>query len=63
MANWLFKSEPSVWSFEMQAAAGAKGTDWSGIRNHSAKLDMMAMNRASAAFSTIPTTARRSSAS
>jgi predicted RNA-binding protein with PUA-like domain len=43
MAHWLFKSEPSVWSFEMQAAAGEKGTDWSGIRNHSAKLNMMAM--------------------
>ena len=43
MAHWLFKSEPSVWSFEMQVAAGEKGTDWSGIRNHSAKLNMMAM--------------------
>ena len=43
MAHWLFKSEPSVWSFEMQVNAGAKGTEWSGIRNHSAKLNMMAM--------------------
>jgi predicted RNA-binding protein with PUA-like domain len=43
MAHWLFKSEPSVWSFEMQVAAGDKGTEWSGIRNHSAKLNMMAM--------------------
>ena len=43
MAHWLFKSEPSVWSYEMQVAAGQKGTEWSGIRNHSAKLNMMAM--------------------
>jgi predicted RNA-binding protein with PUA-like domain len=43
MAHWLFKSEPSVWSFEMQVAEGAKGTSWNGVRNHSAKLNMMAM--------------------
>jgi len=43
MARWLFKSEPSVWSFEMQMQAGEKGTEWSGIRNHSAKLNMMSM--------------------
>ena len=43
MAHWLFKSEPSAWSFEMQVAAGKKGTPWTGVRNHSAKLNMMAM--------------------
>src|SRR3984957_8160774 len=43
MAHWLFKSEPSVWSFQMQVAEGAKGTSWNGVRNHSAKLNMMAM--------------------
>ena len=43
MPHWLFKSEPSVFSFEKLAGEGAKGTDWSGIRNHSAKLNMMAM--------------------
>ena len=43
MAHWLFKSEPSAFSFEMQVGAGKKGTDWSGVRNHSAKLNMMAM--------------------
>ena len=43
MAHWLFKSEPSVWSFDQMKAAGAKGTSWNGIRNHSAKLNMMAM--------------------
>ena len=43
MAHWLFKSEPSVWSFARLAACGEAGTDWSGVRNHSAKLAMQAM--------------------
>lgn len=43
MPHWLFKSEPSAFSFEKLTAEGAKGTDWSGVRNHSAKLNMMAM--------------------
>ncbi len=43
MAHWLFKSEPSVWSFDAQVAEGEKGTGWNGVRNHSAKLNMMAM--------------------
>ena len=43
MAHWLFKSEPSAWSFDKLTDCGAKGTDWSGVRNHSAKLNMQAM--------------------
>jgi predicted RNA-binding protein with PUA-like domain len=43
MAHWLFKSEPSAWSFDKLAELGAAGTDWSGVRNHSAKLNMQAM--------------------
>ena len=43
MAHWLFKSEPSAWSFDRLAGLGAAGTDWSGVRNHSAKLNMQAM--------------------
>ena len=50
MAHWLFKSEPSAWSFDMLVAAGEKGTDWSGIRNHSAKLNMMAMKQGDRGF-------------
>jgi predicted RNA-binding protein with PUA-like domain len=50
MAHWLFKSEPSVWSYEMQVAAGKKGTQWTGVRNHSAKLNMMAMKKGDQAF-------------
>lgn len=43
MNYWLFKSEPSSWSWEQQVKAGAKGTFWSGVRNHLAKKNMMAM--------------------
>jgi predicted RNA-binding protein with PUA-like domain len=43
MAHWLYKSEPSVWSWDQQVAAGRDGTFWSGVRNHSAKLNLMAM--------------------
>ena len=43
MPHWLFKSEPSAWSFAQQQAAGEKGTSWNGVRNHAAKLNMMAM--------------------
>jgi predicted RNA-binding protein with PUA-like domain len=41
MAHWLFKSEPSVYSFDRLVAD--KTTEWSGVRNHSAKLNMIAM--------------------
>ena len=41
MAHWLVKSEPSVWSWDQQAAAGAKGTHWNGVRNHLAKKHLM----------------------
>lgn len=43
MRYWLFKSEPSVWSWDAQVKAGAKGTHWNGVRNHLAKQQMMAM--------------------
>jgi predicted RNA-binding protein with PUA-like domain len=43
MAHWLYKSEPFKWSWEMQVAAGEAGTFWDGVRNHSAKLNLMRM--------------------
>jgi predicted RNA-binding protein with PUA-like domain len=43
MAHWLFKSEPSTWSFDQQLEAGKDGTFWNGVRNHLAKQHMMAM--------------------
>jgi predicted RNA-binding protein with PUA-like domain len=43
MAHWLYKSEPSVWSWDNQVAQGAQGTFWNGVRNHVAKQNLMAM--------------------
>jgi predicted RNA-binding protein with PUA-like domain len=40
---WLYKSEPSSWSWQQQVAAGPDGTPWNGVRNHSAKLHLQAM--------------------
>jgi predicted RNA-binding protein with PUA-like domain len=50
MAHWLIKSEPSVWSWDQQVAAGAKGTHWNGVRNHLAKQQLMAMKIGEEAF-------------
>ena len=50
MAHWLVKSEPSAWSFADQIAAGEKGTSWNGVRNHAAKLNLMAMKVGEEAF-------------
>ena len=50
MAYWLFKSEPSSWSWDRQVEAGAKGTFWNGVRNHSAKLNLMAMKTGDQGF-------------
>jgi predicted RNA-binding protein with PUA-like domain len=50
MAYWLMKSEPDTWSWDQQVKAGAKGTPWTGIRNHTAKLNMMKMKKGDRAF-------------
>ncbi|MDE3015723.1 MAG: EVE domain-containing protein [Pseudomonadota bacterium] len=50
MKHWLIKSEPSVWSWAMQRAAGAQGTAWTGVRNHLARQHLMAMKHGDRAF-------------
>jgi predicted RNA-binding protein with PUA-like domain len=50
MAKWLYKSEPSVWSWDQQVEAGAKGTHWNGVRNHVAKQNLMAMKKGEQGF-------------
>jgi len=50
MAYWLIKSEPDAWSWEEQVAAGPKGTAWTGVRNHAAKLNLMKMKTGDRAF-------------
>ena len=43
MQYWLFKSEPDVFSFDMLKAKGAKGEEWTGIRNYQARNNMRLM--------------------
>ena len=43
MAYWLFKSEPSVWSWDDQMARGDAGEEWDGVRNYQARNNMRAM--------------------
>ncbi|TWG97987.1 putative RNA-binding protein with PUA-like domain [Mesorhizobium sp. J18] len=43
MAYWLFKSEPSTWSWEMQKKKGDAGQQWDGVRNYQARNNMRAM--------------------
>ncbi|MBM7048944.1 MULTISPECIES: EVE domain-containing protein [Rhizobium] len=43
MAHWLYKSEPSSWSWQRQKDAGEKGTEWTGVRNYLARNNMRAM--------------------
>jgi predicted RNA-binding protein with PUA-like domain len=50
MSYWLFKSEPDAWSWEQQKKKGAKGEPWSGVRNHTAKLNMKAMKKGDLGF-------------
>ncbi len=37
MRYWLFKSEPSTWSWDDQVAKGDAGEEWDGVRNYQAR--------------------------
>ena len=50
MAYWLLKSEPDDWSWGKQVASGAKGAEWTGIRNHTAQRNLRAMKKGERAF-------------
>ncbi len=43
MAYWLFKSEPSTWSWDQQVAKGDVGEEWDGVRNYQARNHMRTM--------------------
>ena len=43
MAYWLFKSEPSEWSWDEQVAKGDAGEEWDGVRNYQARNYMRQM--------------------
>ena len=43
MRYWLFKSEPSTWSWDDQVAKGDRGEEWDGVRNYQARNFMREM--------------------
>ena len=43
MRYWLFKSEPSTWSWDDQVAKGDAGEEWDGVRNYQARNTMREM--------------------
>ena len=43
MAYWLFKSEPSTFSYDDLVKKGKGGTQWDGVRNYQARNNMRAM--------------------
>ncbi len=43
MRYWLFKSEPSTWSWDNQQAKGDEGEEWDGVRNYQARNFMREM--------------------
>jgi predicted RNA-binding protein with PUA-like domain len=44
MKYWLFKSEPSTWSWDDQVAKGEVGEEWDGVRNYQARNFMREMS-------------------
>ena len=50
MAYWLFKTEPGTFSWEDQIKKGAKGEEWSGVRNALAQKHMRAMKKGDLGF-------------
>ncbi|SMX41137.1 EVE domain-containing protein [Octadecabacter ascidiaceicola] len=44
MRYWLFKSEPSTWSWDDQVAKGDVGEEWDGVRNYQARNFMREMS-------------------
>src|SRR3954467_13042626 len=50
MNYWLVKSEPSSWSGDQQVAKGAKGEAWTGVRNFTARQNLVKMKKGDRAF-------------
>jgi len=48
MPHWLVKSEPDAFSWDQQVANGVE--PWTGVRNHTAKLNLKAMRKGDRAF-------------
>ena len=50
MNYWLVKSEPSAFSWADLVKSGAKGEPWTGVRNHTAKQNLMKMKKGDRVF-------------
>ena len=50
MAYWLFKSEPSTWSWQQQLDKGEHGEEWDGVRNYQARNFMREMTAGDRGF-------------
>ena len=48
MATWLLKSEPDTWSWDDMVKA--KATEWDGVRNNQAALNLKAMRKGDRCF-------------
>ncbi len=50
MAYWLYKSEPDVFSWDDLVKAGKTGTEWTGVRNYTARNHMREMKKGDRGF-------------
>ena len=51
MAHWLYKSEPDEgWSWNDLVRAGKAGTEWTGVRNFTARNNMRSMKQGDQGF-------------
>lgn len=50
MAYWLFKSEADVYAWDDLVRDGKAGTEWTGVRNYSARNFMRAMKKGEQGF-------------
>ena len=50
MPHWLYKTEPSSWSWSDQLAEGENGAAWTGVRNHMARRNLEAMRNGDRGF-------------
>ena len=50
MSYWLLKTEPEEFSWTDQAARGAKGEPWTGVRNFRARSNLKKMKKGEQAF-------------
>ena len=50
MKYWLLKSEPNIWSIDQQKRAGARGTNWDGVRNYQAANNLKKMKKGDLCF-------------